>query len=182
MDMLIRLMIGSEAALVLVEELKPDSGETTISPGHRDAPEEAPDRLGDYRILREVGRGGMGVVYEAEQESLGRQVALKVLASWAGGSENQIRRFHREARSAAQLHHTNIVPVYGVGEHGGAPLLHDAAHPRGWPPPDPRRDPTARGRCPGRALLGGRLARRVERRDDRPRGGPLDARRSVLGS
>ena len=76
------------------------------------------DRLGDYRILREVGRGGMGVVYEAEQESLGRRVALKVLAS-AASTPQQIRRFEREARSAARLHHTNIVPVFGVGHEGG---------------------------------------------------------------
>jgi tetratricopeptide (TPR) repeat protein len=75
-------------------------------------------RLGDYRILREVGRGGMGVVYDAEQESLGRRVALKVLAS-AATTPQQVRRFEREARSAAKLHHTNIVPVFGVGHEGG---------------------------------------------------------------
>ncbi len=76
------------------------------------------ERLGDYRILREVGRGGMGIVYEAEQESLGRRVALKVLASSAC-TPQQIRRFECEARSAAKLHHTNIVPVFGVGHEGG---------------------------------------------------------------
>ncbi len=74
-------------------------------------------RLGDYRILREVGRGGMGVVYEAEQESLGRRVALKLLASGMS-TPQQIRRFECEARSAARLHHTNIVPVFGVGHEG----------------------------------------------------------------
>jgi serine/threonine protein kinase len=78
----------------------------------------APARLGDYRILREIGRGGMGVVYEAEQESLGRRVALKVLAR-AGLTPLQIRRFEREARAAAGLHHTHIVPVFGVGCEGG---------------------------------------------------------------
>ncbi|HEV3344357.1 MAG TPA: protein kinase, partial [Pirellulales bacterium] len=76
-----------------------------------------PDRLGDYRIVREVGRGGMGVVYEAVQESLGRHVALKVLPSES--SHDRVRRFRHEARSAARLHHTNIVPVFEVGEHGG---------------------------------------------------------------
>ncbi|WP_145279289.1 serine/threonine-protein kinase [Tautonia plasticadhaerens] len=80
---------------------------------------EAPERLGDYRVLREVGRGGMGVVYEAEQESLGRRVALKVLASPTQADPQQVLRFRREARSAAKLHHTNIVPVFGVGEEAG---------------------------------------------------------------
>ena len=76
-------------------------------------------RLGEFRLLREVGRGGMGVVYEAEQESLGRRVALKVLPHGALTDTKQVRRFEREARSAARLHHTNIVPVFGVGEHEG---------------------------------------------------------------
>ncbi|MCA9110463.1 MAG: serine/threonine protein kinase, partial [Planctomycetaceae bacterium] len=75
--------------------------------------------LGDYRIIREVGRGGMGVVYEAEQVSLGRRVALKVLPPHLLSDEKHRRRFDREARAAAQLHHTNIVPVFGVGEAGG---------------------------------------------------------------
>ncbi len=75
------------------------------------------ESLGDYRIIREVGRGGMGVVYEAVQESLGRHVALKVFAPWARTDRKMIERFRREAKAAARLHHTNIVPVFGVGEH-----------------------------------------------------------------
>jgi serine/threonine protein kinase len=71
--------------------------------------------LGDYRIVREVGRGGMGVVYEAVQLSLGRRVALKVLPFAAALDARQLQRFKNEAQAAAQLHHTNIVPVYGVG-------------------------------------------------------------------
>src|SRR4051812_6263627 len=81
----------------------------------------SPRQLGDYRILREVGQGGMGVVYEAEQVSLGRHVALKVLTRQVVRDSKQRRRFEREAKSAARLHHTNIVPVYGVGEHEGTP-------------------------------------------------------------
>lgn len=72
-------------------------------------------QLGDFRIIREIGRGGMGVVFEAEQQSLGRRVALKVIAGSSAGSANGVRRFRREAEAAARLHHTNIVPVYGVG-------------------------------------------------------------------
>ncbi len=77
------------------------------------------ERLGDYRILREIGRGGMGVVYEAEQESLGRRVALKVLSASSLLDPKQVRQFEREAKAAARLHHTNIVPVFGVGRQDG---------------------------------------------------------------
>ena len=73
-------------------------------------------QLGDYRIVREIGRGGMGIVYEAEQLSLGRHVALKLLPQAVRIEAGTRRRFEREARSAARLHHTNIVPVFGVGE------------------------------------------------------------------
>jgi serine/threonine protein kinase/tetratricopeptide (TPR) repeat protein len=75
--------------------------------------------LGDFRILREIGRGGMGIVYEAEQISLGRRVALKVLPFSATMDPRQLQRFHNEARAAAGLHHTNIVPVFAVGSERG---------------------------------------------------------------
>jgi serine/threonine protein kinase/tetratricopeptide (TPR) repeat protein len=71
--------------------------------------------LGDYRLIREVGRGGMGIVYEAEQISLSRRVALKVLPFAATMDPRHLQRFHNEARAAASLHHPNIVAVHGVG-------------------------------------------------------------------
>lgn len=78
-----------------------------------------PEHLGDFRILREIARGGMGIVYEAEQKSLARHVALKVLPKHALLQEKDRRRFEREAQTAANLHHTHIVPVFGTGEHDG---------------------------------------------------------------
>jgi WD40 repeat protein/serine/threonine protein kinase len=106
-------------ALVEVEQVKED---------HEDAQEQATappapalQQLGDFRILREVGKGGMGIVYEAEQVSLGRHVALKVLPKSLLLDSRAKRRFEREAKAAARLHHTNIVPVFGVGEQDGVP-------------------------------------------------------------
>jgi serine/threonine protein kinase/formylglycine-generating enzyme required for sulfatase activity len=107
-------------ALVLMEKARaPDL--TAGEGANATAPAAAPPlrQLGDYQILREVGRGGMGVVYEAQQLSLGRHVAIKVLRSHALQDARHLARFQREARSAAKLHHTNIVPVFGVGEQDG---------------------------------------------------------------
>jgi WD40 repeat protein len=75
-------------------------------------------QVGDYRIIREIGHGGMGVVYEAEQISLGRRVALKVLPQQSARDRTTLARFRREARASARLHHTNIVPVFEVGHEG----------------------------------------------------------------
>jgi WD40 repeat protein/serine/threonine protein kinase/tetratricopeptide (TPR) repeat protein len=105
-------------ALLMMEDLKPGTSDGTGQYAGEQARTRL-ERLGDFRILREVGRGGMGIVYEAEQESLGRRVALKVLPSQALLDPRQQQRFQREARAAARLHHTNIVPVFGVGDHDG---------------------------------------------------------------
>jgi hypothetical protein len=75
----------------------------------------ARELLGDFKLVRELGRGGMAVVYEAEQVSLGRRVALKVLPFAAVLDPKQLQRFKNEALSAAHLHHPHIVPVYAVG-------------------------------------------------------------------
>jgi eukaryotic-like serine/threonine-protein kinase len=85
--------------------------------------DEVPIQIGDYRIVQEIGRGGMGIVYEAEQVSLRRRVALKTLLKRGPGDINHRRRFDREARAIARLHHTNIVDVFGNGEHQGMPFF-----------------------------------------------------------
>ena len=72
-------------------------------------PEQSPGQLGDFRLIREVGRGGMGVVYEAEQVSLGRRVALKVLPFAASLDPRQLQRFHNEARAASVCPSTNCM-------------------------------------------------------------------------
>jgi serine/threonine protein kinase/tetratricopeptide (TPR) repeat protein len=76
-------------------------------------------QIGDYRIVREIGRGGMGIVYEAHQKSLNRRVALKILPFAAVLDQRQIARFRNEAQAAAQLHHPHIVPVFAVGQEQG---------------------------------------------------------------
>jgi WD40 repeat protein/serine/threonine protein kinase len=108
-------------ALEVMEGLKPGMGDRTASldaKAHATATPH-PEQLGEYRILREIGHGGMGVVYEAIQESLGRRVALKILPLHGRIDPVQMERFQLESRSAARLHHSAIVPVHGVGEHAG---------------------------------------------------------------
>ncbi len=106
-------------ALALMEQAKSSGDASVEQPKPASSAVPRLRQLGDYQILREVGRGGMGVVYEAQQLSLGRHVAIKVLPNHALLDPRQLGRFQREARSAARLHHTNIVPVFGVGEQGG---------------------------------------------------------------
>lgn len=82
-----------------------------------------PQQFGDFLLEEPIGRGGMGVVYRATQVSLGRKVAVKVLASDRAGSRHDRERFQREAEAVANLHHTNIVPIFGVGEQDGTPFF-----------------------------------------------------------
>jgi len=85
----------------------------------RGCPVGAPKAIGDFEIVRPIGRGGMGVVYEAEQVSMRRRVALKVLSPGFTSSAKAVRRFRREAQAAGRLQHTNIVPIYAMGQEGG---------------------------------------------------------------
>ncbi|MFL5242060.1 MAG: tetratricopeptide repeat protein [Gemmataceae bacterium] len=95
--------LGRSAPAAIAANTPPEAGDELVG------------TLGDYRLLREVGRGGMGVVYEAEQISLNRRVALKVLPFAATLDARHLQRFKNEANAAAHLHHQNIVPVYQIG-------------------------------------------------------------------
>ncbi|MFI5455450.1 MAG: protein kinase [Isosphaerales bacterium] len=111
-------------ALDFIEGLKPTPEEHAGFSGDAgDVVEPAgvgrPRQLGDYTLLREIGRGGMGIVYEAEHESLKSRVALKVMHPRFRADRDYVRRFQTEARSAAKLHHTNIVPVFDYGGQDG---------------------------------------------------------------
>ena len=99
--------------LAMLEQVAPEAEPQT---GRLDG---VPDRIGDYSVIREIGRGGMGIVYEARHDALRRRVALKVLPPKAAEKQSNIDRFLREARAAGRLHHTNVVPVFEVGFRDG---------------------------------------------------------------
>ncbi len=95
------------------------SGKRSLAPEGDKEAEPYERRLGDFELLGELGRGGMGIVYRARQISLDREVALKVLPPSTRRNRAAVARFRRESQAAARLHHTNIVPIYAQGEYGG---------------------------------------------------------------
>jgi eukaryotic-like serine/threonine-protein kinase len=107
--------------IAVVEQCKPSGAESRTSLPAAISPKRGshPEQLGDYRILRYLGAGGMGVVYEAMRESLRSNVALKVMHPQFRDHDKYLQRFRTEARSAARLHHTNIVSVFDYGVHDG---------------------------------------------------------------
>ncbi|HEX6884879.1 MAG TPA: FHA domain-containing serine/threonine-protein kinase [Planctomycetota bacterium] len=122
-----RLKLGDQLVLgsrrLEVKPFRVEAARAAVAAVGSARPSEAPQRIGGYRVERLVGKGAMGAVYLAVQESLRRPVALKVLAPKLAGDRDFVHRFQAEARAAAALSHPNVVVVYDVGEEGGQHYL-----------------------------------------------------------
>src|SRR5258706_16410044 len=102
---------------------EPDSFIRAVAAAPACVPPKAPTRVGRFKVLERLGAGGMGVVYRAVDETLGRRVALKILPLEAAGDSERRRRFLREARLAAAITHPNIATVHDVGEADGCVFI-----------------------------------------------------------
>jgi WD40 repeat protein len=121
-DRLHRLAAPLRFVARMAEQATPFTGRTTSADGNAGpAPDESGRDFGNYELLAEIGRGGMGVVYRARQKVPGRLVALKVIRAGWLASPAEVRRFRAEAEAAASLDHPHIVPIYEVGERDGQP-------------------------------------------------------------
>ena len=118
---LVRSGFSDDESFVEPESGKSKSGSTLhlVIPEDAPLPEGAPTQLGNYELLEMIARGGMGVVYKARHTGLDRVVALKMIRSGILATPKDVERFQREARSAAKLHHPNIVTIHDIGEQEG---------------------------------------------------------------
>lgn len=124
-ERLVRVASESRGALETPRQADTDGGTVPqfVAPAVPRPAEWPPTRLGQFRVVRELGHGGMGYVFEAADEALERRVAVKVLTPELARSPEAVARFLREARSAAKVEHENVVPVLHVGQDGAAPYM-----------------------------------------------------------
>ncbi|MCZ7644181.1 MAG: protein kinase [Planctomycetota bacterium] len=114
---------GSHPTLSAAQGLDSTLGKSARRPNEGKEKSRAPEQIGPYEVVQELSRGGMGIVYKALDPVLRRNVAIKVLLAGEGATDEDVKRFQREAQSAARLQHANIVPIHSIGEYEGKPYF-----------------------------------------------------------